>query len=403
MLEPSPALPIVLDYTSRTRGWTTDDENGILLALQHRTRVRRIRLYVPRLHEAKLLMAIEMKFPMLECLCIEFSSLMGAHPGLEVQHTLQAPRLCHLALTRCPFLVASPSLTTCAGLVTLSLMIPSRCRHHPSDLFRRLSLLSQLAMLRIAYADSLSTDELEGQQSNTPFITHLTLLNLRLFEFTGHSNYLEIILPWLTTPLLEKFQITLLPHSIIHHPTYTLPCLLQFMNKADVLGFGSAKLLFNVSRATVWIYPREGARIYVFYLRIISGPFGRQVSNMARIFEGLSPAFSMVADLTIDYSEHDPMHEGPGPMQWRDMLKSFNRVKILRVHGIFAENFSNSLLSDGEPLPEVLPELQVLECPVGCDASDAFAAFVNVRKAAGCPMRLILVDSPGHSSASTGM
>jgi hypothetical protein len=60
-------------------------------------------------------------------------------------------------------------------------------------------------------------------------------------------------------------------------------------------------------------------------------------------------------------------------------------------------NFSHSLLSDGEPLPEVLPELQVLECPVGCDASAVFATFVHARNAAGYPTRLILVDPAGRS------
>jgi len=86
-------------------------------------------------------------------------------------------------------------------------------------------------------------------------------------------------------------------------------------------------------------------------------------------------------------------------MQWRDLLRSFNHVKTLRVHGSSARDFSYSLLTDGEPPPGVLPELQVLECPVGCDASDVFARFVNVRKAAGHPIRLILVDSPPASTS----
>ena len=123
--------------------------------------------------------------------------------------------------------------------------------------------------------------------------THLTLPNLCLFEFDGEINYLETLLPWMTTPLLEKLQITFLPYlSTLTGPlpTYTFPSLLQFMRKADVLGFSSAKFLFNVGRATVWVYPREGARVYVFYLCIVCGPFGLQVSDMASIFEDLSPA-----------------------------------------------------------------------------------------------------------------
>jgi len=137
MLECSPPLPIVLDYTHQTRRWTEEDEDGMLLALRHRARVHRIRLCVPRSHEKKLSLAIEMEFPMLEYLYIGVSTLTTLRPDLEIYPSFQAPRLCHLALTRCHFLVTSPSLTTSAGLVTLSLMLPPQSRHHPYDLFRR--------------------------------------------------------------------------------------------------------------------------------------------------------------------------------------------------------------------------------------------------------------------------
>ena len=402
MLEYSPPLPIALDYARKDRGWTVEDGDGILLALQHRARVRRIRLCVPHLHERKLFTALEMEFPMAEYLYIEILSPTEMRPGLEIHHTFQAPRLSHLALTSCSLLVASPSLTTSAGLVTLSLMLlPS---YHPYDLLQQLSLLSQLVVLRIAdwYASTL---DLVWQQLDIPSITHLTLPNLRVFDFTGQSNFLETFLPWMTTPLLEKLQITFIPDMDTPNPTYTLPCLLQSLSKEGVPSFGSAKLFFTVSEATVWVYSQEGSRVYVFYLCIITKGFGLQVSDMTEIFEDLSPAISTVVDLTIDFSGHYPSYGRPTPTQWHDLLGSFNHVKTLRVHGSLAENFSNCLLSDGEPIPgpEVLPELQVLECPVGCDASDTFATFVDVRKAAGYPISLILVDPPGPSPASTGL
>jgi hypothetical protein len=398
-----PTLPIILDYPRETLRWTVKDGDGILLALQQRARVRRIRLFVPPSHEVELVKATEMEFPMLEYLFIGVSDRGELRPDLEIHRTFQAPRLRHLVLTRCPFLVTSPSLTTCTGLVTLSLMFlsPQSC-HHPYDLFRRLLLLSQLVVLRIGDLD-FSTNELEGQQLDIPLFTPLTLPNLRLFEFAGHSNYLETLLPWIKTPVLEKFQTTFAPHLTNPTPPYSLLFLLPFMRKSDVLGFGSAKFLFSGSGATAWVYPREGARVYVFYLRIITRPLGLQVSEMAEIFRDLSPAFSTVEDLTVDYSSHNPLFERVVPMQWRELLRSFNHVKTIRVHGLFAESFSQSLLSDGESLPEALPDLQVLECLVGCDASDTFATYVNVRKAAGYPIRLVLVDSSGHSPPNTSL
>jgi hypothetical protein len=383
-----------------------DDREGMSLALQQRAQVHRIRLWVPPSHdleEGLLVEAMEMEIPILEYLYIGISEWVESRPDLVFHHTFQAPRLSHLALTCCPLLVASPSLTTSAGIVTLTLMFfPSHCRHHPFDLLRRLSLLSQLVMLRIGVADS-SIHELEGHQLDISLITHFTLPNLRLFEFMGFRNYLEILIPWITTPLLEKLQIIFLPDLTIPHTTYTLSCLLEYMRKADVLGFDSVKFSFNESGATAWVYPRGRARVYVFYLRVFIRPLGLQVSEMAEIFEDLRPAFSAVADLTIDYKSHGSWSERASPRQWRDLLRTFNHVKTLRVHGLISENFPHSLLSDGEPLPEILPDLQVLECPVGCDASDAFATFVDVRRAAGYPIRLDLVDSPENSPANTGL
>jgi len=400
MLECFPPLPIVLDYPHVDRRRTAQDKDGILLALQHRARLYRIRLCVPPSHEEKLVMAIEMEFPMLEYLYIGISNLVIVHQDLEISQTFQAPRLRHLALTRCPFLVASPSLMTSTGLVTLSLMsLPHQCCYHPYDLIQRLSVLTQLEVLRISTFDDRLTHELEGQQSDIPLITHLTLPNLRLFEFAGHNNYLKTLLPWMTTPLLEKLQIIFIPYMTTPAPTLNFLFLLQFINKADVLGFGSAKLLFDGLGATARVYPREGARVYDFYLRTITSPLHLQVPEMAKIFGNLGPAFSSVVDLTIDYSGHNLLYEWAELVHWRDLLKCVNNVKILRVHGISAKDLSYCLLTGGEPLPGVLPQLQVVECPVGCDARDAFAAFVNLRKAEGYPIRLILVDPPPASTS----
>ena len=156
------------------------------------------------------------------------------------------------------------------------------------------------------------------------------------------------------------------------------------------------------SVATAWVYPQEEARAFVFCLRITTSPLGSQASEMAIIFEYLRPASSMMADLTINYSGRGRFHVAE-PIQWRNIFSTLNHVKTLRVHGRFTENLSHSLLSDGEPLPEVLPDLHVFKYPMGCDASDAFATFVNARKAAGYPIRMVLVHSPGNSPSNTGL
>ena len=47
MLEHSPPLPLVIDYIDEDRGLSEEDEKGMMLAFQHRDRVRWIRLLLP--------------------------------------------------------------------------------------------------------------------------------------------------------------------------------------------------------------------------------------------------------------------------------------------------------------------------------------------------------------------
>src|ERR1700679_904984 len=69
MLAHSPPLPLTVDYRSRD-GITAEDEEGILLALEQRHRVRHLRLIFPVQNLQKLVMAIDEEFPILEYLIV---------------------------------------------------------------------------------------------------------------------------------------------------------------------------------------------------------------------------------------------------------------------------------------------------------------------------------------------
>ncbi|KAH9983234.1 hypothetical protein BJV74DRAFT_627137 [Russula compacta] len=70
MLAHSPPLPIIIEHFDRHHDITTEDEEGIGLALRHRDRVRSIRLMLPFLSLQKFIEAVDDEFPILECLCI---------------------------------------------------------------------------------------------------------------------------------------------------------------------------------------------------------------------------------------------------------------------------------------------------------------------------------------------
>src|SRR5713101_7503145 len=69
MLAHSPPLPLTVDYGSED-DITAEDEEGILLALEQRHRVRHLRLGFPVQNLQKLIVAIDEEFPILEYLIV---------------------------------------------------------------------------------------------------------------------------------------------------------------------------------------------------------------------------------------------------------------------------------------------------------------------------------------------
>jgi len=130
MLAHSPPLPLIIDHLDEHHGITPEDEERILLALQHRDRVRRIRLMMPVPSLQKIIIALGKVFSMLEYLYV--AARTDELPNLILPETFQAPQLRHLILIDFAFPITSPFLATATGLVTLWLSeIP------PSSYFHR--------------------------------------------------------------------------------------------------------------------------------------------------------------------------------------------------------------------------------------------------------------------------
>jgi hypothetical protein len=96
ILTHSPPLPIVLDYGDEDRELTAQDEIGILLALQCRRRVRRIRLRTTTSNLRKLVVAINGEFPMLDYLYIK--PLTNDDNDLVLPETFKAPHIRYFSL-----------------------------------------------------------------------------------------------------------------------------------------------------------------------------------------------------------------------------------------------------------------------------------------------------------------
>ncbi|KAH9981816.1 hypothetical protein BJV74DRAFT_66726 [Russula compacta] len=386
MLAHSPPLPLVIDHVDKDLDITAEDEEGIMLALQHRDRVRRIRIEMPISKLQKFTVAMDDEFPILEYLYIVPSTKHNA--DLMLPKTFRAPHLQHLILINFAIPVRSPILTTAVGLVTLSLQrIPPSAYFHPDDLLQRLSLMPQLETLGINFHSPVPNRDVERQLLHKPIITQVTLPNLRWFALGGVSVYLEALLPRMTTPLLEKLQI-----MFFNQLSFPIPHLLHFINTAENLRFSNAWIRFFARGVTVTVYPSEGAKMYTLYLEVGCGHLDWQVASTAQIVNTLSTVFSAVKYLTLDYGRSSLRSEWRNEAdrtQWRELLRPFSNLTTLRVNIGLTTQLSHALeLDDGEAPLVLLPELKELSYSPSGDASSAFTAFINARQRAGRPVTL---------------
>jgi hypothetical protein len=399
MLAHSPPLPLIIDHIIKDHDQviTAEDEEGIILALQHRGRVRRIRLEMPVIKLQKLVTAMDEEFPMLEFLYITTPTEQGA--SMSLPQTFQAPHLRHLILENvfCP--ITSPLFTPTAGLVTLSLMeIRPSANLSPNNLLQRLSLMPQLETLGIDFYSPVPSRDVATQLWHIP-TTHVTLPNLRWFGFRGVSAYLEALLPRITTPLLEKLQIL-----FFNQLDFSVPHLLQFIGSGENLKFRSAKLAFNEEGVSVKVYPHEGARMYALYVDVGCRQFDWQVVSAAQLFHPLRTVFSSVEHLTLEYERYvtnTERHDEADPAQLRKLFESFNNVKVLLVDDGLAGGLSHTLeLNDAESSPvELFPELKELSYSAIDDDGAEFIPFIDSRRNAGRPVSLVRRNtSPAESS-----
>ena len=417
MLAHSPILPLVVDYADETRGCTEEDGEGLWFALlpERRDRVRRIRLLVHGSHLWNFVATLfDGTFPALECLFVTLWERNYESPSFKLPQRFRAPRLRHLVLTHFGFPLATPILDTSVHLVTLSLNLVKYCL--PNDLLERLLFLPQLEILNIASTSPISDDfsvaSGQGPHWSTPLNTHVTLSNLHSFGFEGNGLYLKALLLGMTTPLLGGLQT-----AFFNQMTPSVSCLLSCRTTEDNpnFSFGTARFRFHRRGVSVRVCPSDEDRTYVFSLHAFCLGLGRQISFVSQLFDGPNLLLASVVDLSLDYSRRIFSSEQHNDSEdrrtrWRNLLRSFRNVEILRVHGELSQDICRTLLSgsEAEPLSSwmLLPRLKELQCPATGDlrdAGNALAAFIHAYEAAGHPVRLVHATVPVLPPASTGM
>ncbi|KAH9961760.1 hypothetical protein BC827DRAFT_258930 [Russula dissimulans] len=329
MLAHFPPLPLVIDHFRKyyEEPANSEDEAGILIALQQRDRVRRIQLggHVPYMQ--RLIETIDEEFPMLEYLCIMCTTVWNKWWPLP--KTFQAPRLRHLILSDFAFPMRSPLLTNIDILELTLQLLDSYADFTADTLLQPLSLMHHLQSFAIDCGDCL-----DAHVNGEPLmIRNVTLPNLRSFAFHGECAFLEALLPHITTPLLEKLYI-----SLFYQQVFSAPHLLQFIiTTVNFTGWpSSAVLRFDDWEASVELFPDVGAQMYSVCLSNQVSTLNRQVAFAAHVLDVLRPVLSEVVHLTLEYrygegtaAESTLWHNQPDRTDWRKLLGAFGNVKTL--------------------------------------------------------------------------
>ena len=387
MLAHSPPLPLIIDYIHENLDITAEDGDDVMFSLQHRDRVRRIRVLMPVSRLQRLITAFDDEFPMLEYLYVEPPTKYKS--GLILPNGFRAPHLRHLILLTFAFPIRSPSLMTVAGLVTLSIQyIHPSTNSCPEDILQQLTRLPQLETLGISFCAAFTQRDVETQLWHRPLVTDVILPKLRWLGFRGVSTYLEALLPRVITPLLEKLQVV-----FFDQPNFSIPRLLQFMGAAKSLKFGSARFRFANNYVFVYVCPYEWAPVYTFHLGITCTSLDRQVASATQIFHQLRTMFSAVEHLTLESRRSslfsETVNEAHG-VRWGDLFRQFSNVKTLRLDDAFVRPVSRSLQVDGGESPmELLPNLKMIGCPASRDAENPFNGFIETRRNAGLPVTVV--------------
>ncbi len=184
MLAHSPPIPLTVDYRGKD-GITGEDEEGLMLALEQRDRVRHLRLSFRAWDLENLVMAIDGDFPILEYLIVVSPVLRST--ALMLRKTLQSPHLKHLALEGFTYPIGPRLHPTAVGIVRLYLSIEHLSAYfQPNILLQWISLMPQLEMFMISFTFTVPDGDVEG-----PIMTPITLPNLHLLWFNGDSDCLS--------------------------------------------------------------------------------------------------------------------------------------------------------------------------------------------------------------------
>ena len=390
-----PPLPLVIDYSDRTRTLERKDEDNICLGLQWNDRVRQVAIQAPSPSLHILLEPMNNPFPRLGDLSL--FSTTTEEMGLVLPEAFQAPFLNRLSLHGIGPPKGLSSLSSMIALSTISLThIQHSCYFTPWHLIIQLQGLPHLEELSIGFAVPIPLPSSERELLPTP-IPPVTLPALRRLTFRGVSVYLDNLVAQINTPLLERLSLTLL-----FELAFTLINLTEYIPRTKGFGCLVARVIFNKAAASIDAgYDEQlGVEKSGFHVNVDCKPLDWQIDSAMQIVSVIRKVLSTIEELTLDLDVNGIPLDWENTLDsvmWHELLLPFIRAKKLHIGSSLALELSRALELVAEGLvPELLPELQELDVTLENDhAKKAFSRFIETRESTGRPVHLW---TPGFSS-----
>jgi len=402
LLANSPHLPLII-YWGNSGTFDTDDSIKIvrLVLDNHRDRVRRITLHMSKLSLRKVLPSMNGTFPILETL--QLYCLSENRPRTALPSMFEAPNLRHLQLSDLTIPPQSSQLlsnvTTRPSIITFSL---GEITIKPATLIECLASMPHLKVLKIGVLFVIPSERAERREralsKNQPESSSpLALTDLEEFEYQGISDYLEVIAARISAPFLKKLSITLSDtiHDSKNVDSSTFKYLSRLINGAAYLAFQFARVRFKDGFSVVMDHDELWTGRGAFELKVNYHAGYRLDANagigfVAKICRVLVPMPSTVQSLLLEDGDVDSWAQNPNRQGWLKLLGIFDNVKTLRVAGRFVEELDKALKPDDGSKRSAVPKLLLkLEEIVLYGPESEFAAFVEARRVAGLPVRVV--------------
>ena len=201
-------IPIAIDYCSPLIDTSPDDEENIIIALEHTDRIGYLWLHLTDSLLGKLATLIQKPFPALTHLTIISELIDGHTPVLPAEFLGgSAPFLQQMTLSSISFPALPTLLSSARDLVTLSLcQVPLTDYISPEALVAYLAALPRLETFDIRFQSTSPYPDQMQPHSPHP-ITRTVLPALTVFQLDAAGKYLEDFIARIDCPRLSSFYL----------------------------------------------------------------------------------------------------------------------------------------------------------------------------------------------------